>query len=115
MSQIRSDLWCAAFVRRHNDLGEMCVIARRGDPVAGQIWLLVDHLDGTESLYGPAPVSMDRERDANRVFECRLERVAPPKVQERVVREADFDPDFWLVSLETRRTEDLGIEMADNT
>ena len=39
----RSDLWTAAFVRRHNDLGHMCVVARRGDPIAGQIFIEIDH------------------------------------------------------------------------
>ncbi|NMA99729.1 MAG: DUF1491 family protein, partial [Phyllobacteriaceae bacterium] len=47
MSRLRSDIWCMAFVRRHNDLGNMCVVARRGDPIAGQIFIEVDHLDGT--------------------------------------------------------------------
>ena len=36
MDQLRSDIWCAAFVRRHNDLGQFCVVAQKGDPVAGQ-------------------------------------------------------------------------------
>ena len=46
MSLFRSDLWCAAFVRRHNDLGNMCVVSRKGDPIAGQIFIEIDHLDG---------------------------------------------------------------------
>ena len=44
---LRTDLWTSAFVRRHNDLGHICVVARRGDPLAGQIFLEVDHLNGT--------------------------------------------------------------------
>ena len=57
MSPFRSDIWVSAFVRRHNDIGHICVVARRGDPVAGQIFLLVDHLNGTVSLFTPAPAA----------------------------------------------------------
>ena len=51
MSTLRADLWCAVFVRRHNDLGNMCVVSRRGDPIAGQVWIEVDHLDGSVTLF----------------------------------------------------------------
>jgi hypothetical protein len=108
MSPFRTDIWVAAFVRRHNDLGNFCVIERRGDPVAGQIFLLVDHLNGTVSLFTPAPAAKRRDDDADRVFERRFDRVEPQKARERIDREADFDPDLWVVEVETRST-DLGI------
>ena len=109
MSPFRTDIWVAAFVRRHNDLGHMCVVARRGDPVAGQIFLLVDHLDGTVSLYTPAPAAARPDDDgADRLFECRFDHVEPARAQDRVRREADFDPDLWVVEVEMRRG-DLGI------
>lgn len=109
MSQIRADLWTSGFIRRHNDLGQMCVVMRRGDPIAGQIWIEVDHLDGTVSLYAPAPSLMVEEADAHdRLFQLRLDHETPLKVKERLDREAEFDPDFWLLSLETRNP-DIGI------
>jgi hypothetical protein len=111
MSLFRSDLWVSAFVRRHNDLGHFCVLARRGDPVAGQIMLLVDHLNGTVSLFTPAPSAKRREDDgADRVFECRFDRVEPLKARDRIAREIDFDPDVWVVELDLR-TGDLGINV----
>ena len=53
----RTDLWVSAFVRRHNDIGHLCVVSRRGDPIAGQIFVEVDHLNGEVSLYTPAPAT----------------------------------------------------------
>ena len=53
---LRTDLWAAAFVRRHNDLGHFCVVERRGDPIAGQLFIELDHLNGTKSLYVPVQV-----------------------------------------------------------
>lgn len=110
MSRLRSDLWCAAFVRRHNDLGNMCVVSRRGDPIAGQVFIEVDHLDGTVSLFTPAPtVSFDAD-NPNLVFLRRLERAEPAIVRARIAREYDFDPDLWVLSLDLRG-DDVGIEI----
>jgi hypothetical protein len=99
-----------AFVRRHNDLGNMCVVARRGDPIAGQVFIEVDHLDGTRSLYTPAPV-VSRGDEAGPVFQRRFFRVDPGKVRERIAQEIDFDPDLWVLSLDLRGDEP-GLDLA---
>lgn len=102
----RTDIWVAAFVRRHNDIGHICVVSRRGDPIAGQVFVEVDHLNGTVSLYAPAPA--DAEGGADRRFQRRFDHAEPQKISERMMREAEFDPDYWLVSLEMREG-DLGL------
>ena len=104
----RTDIWVAAFVRRHNDIGHMCVVSRRGDPIAGQIFIEVDHLNGGVSLYAPAPAAARRENVEDRVFQRRFERVDAVKVRERMIQEENFDPDFWVISLEMRAG-DLGL------
>ena len=100
MSRLRSDLWCGAFVRRHNDVGHICVVSRKGDPIAGQIWIEVDHLDGTASLFVPAPAVARESVDL--LFQRRFSRVEPLKVRERIEQEARFDPDLWVLSLDLR-------------
>ena len=110
MSQLRTDIWCGAFVRRHNDAGQMCVVARKGDPVAGQVWVEVDHLNGEHSLYVPAPTMMRSQSLDGRAYERRYDRVDAQKVKDRVEREAEFDPDFWLIVLESRSGEH-GLDM----
>ena len=87
----------------------MCVISRRGDPIAGQVFIEVDHLDGTLSLFTPAPMASRRD-DANPVFQRRLSRAEPAKVRDRIAREVDFDPDLWVLSLDLR-SDDPGIEI----
>lgn len=109
MSLLRSDIWVSAFVRRHNNLGNMCVVSRRGDPIAGQVFIEVDHLDGTLSLFTPAPMASRRD-DASLVFQRRLGRVEPAKVRDRIAREAQFDPDLWVLSVDLRG-DDPGIEI----
>ncbi|MCF6302101.1 MAG: DUF1491 family protein [Devosiaceae bacterium] len=100
MSSIRAEIWCAAFVRRHNDAGRICVVARKGDPVAGQVWIEVDHLNGTSSLFAQAPGAMFRDDEQDWVFQNHLSQEEYSKIQARLKREEDFDPDFWLLVLE---------------
>ena len=105
---LRTDLWTAAFVRRHNDLGHFCVVERRGDPIAGQIFIELDHLNGSKSLYVPAPSGLRTDDGEDRVFQLRFDRVEPQKVADRIAQEARFDPDLWVLALEMR-SGDLGI------
>jgi hypothetical protein len=107
---LRSDLWCGVFVRRHNNLGNMCVVARRGDPIAGQVYIEVDHLDGTRSLFTPAPMVSRKADDSSLVFQRRFDHASPDKVSERIAREVEFDPDLWVLSIDMRG-DDLGIEV----
>jgi hypothetical protein len=109
VSRLRSDIWVSAFVRRHNDLGNMCVISRRGDPIAGQVFIEVDHLDRTLSLFTPAPMA-SLDDAASLVFQRRFGRAEPGKVRERITREIEFDPDLWVISLDLRG-DDPGIEI----
>lgn len=109
---LRTDLWTAAFVRRHNDLGHFCVVERRGDPVAGQVFIELDHLNGTRSLYVQAPAAARMNDDGeDRVFQLRFDHAEPDKVTQRIAQERDFDPDLWVLAIEMR-SGDLGITVA---
>jgi hypothetical protein len=107
---LRSDLWTSAFVRRHNDIGEICVVARKGDPIAGQIFIEIDHLNGTVSLLTPEPASARRDGDEHRLFVRRFDHADPDTVRARIAREADFDPDLWVLALEMRG-DDAGVTL----
>ncbi|MDP1730335.1 MAG: DUF1491 family protein [Devosia sp.] len=109
---LRTDLWASAFVRRHNDLGHLCVVARKGDPVAGQIFLEVDHLNGTVSLFTPAPSAARTDDGEDRVFQLRFDRVEPQQVRGRIAQELRFDPDLWVILVELRN-EEPGISLVD--
>lgn len=108
MKRLRADIWVSAFVRLHTQRGNMCVIRQRGDDVAGQIWVEVDHLDGSSSLFVPA---MQLESDGQeRFFEPRFNHANYQEVDARIQQEQAFDPDFWVISLETRDS-DIGLNL----
>ncbi len=112
MSKIRSDIWCAAFIRSQNDLGNFCVIAKKGHESAGQIWIEVDHLNNSFSLFSPAPMlKYDIEKyQFERVFEKRLSDALENEVKEKITQEINFDPDIWVIALE-KRDADIGLEL----
>ena len=107
----RSDLWVAAFVRRHNDIGHICVVVQKGDPIAGQIFIEIDHLNGTASLLTPAPSTARLDGEEDRIFVRRFERADPLAIRDRIARENDFDPDLWVLALEMRG-DDAGVTLA---
>ena len=54
MSRLRSDFWVSAYIRRCGVEGIEAVLRKRGAAEAGALFVKVDRLDGTASLYGPA-------------------------------------------------------------
>ena len=102
MSRIRSDFWVAAHLRRCAVAGIDAVLRRRGAAEAGAIFVKVDRLDGTASLYGPAPQSLLDEDRGGRLFTSILDGSPGLGVDERMGREIRFDPDLWWIEIEDR-------------
>jgi hypothetical protein len=103
VSRLRSDFWVSAYLRRCALEGVDAVLRRRGAAEAGTVFLKIDHLDGTASLYGPAPQALVDNPASDRLFAPLLLRTAPLDVEDRMKRELRFDPDFWLIEVDDAR------------
>src|SRR5918997_3027549 len=101
MTRLRSDFWVAAHLRRCSIVGIDAVLRRRGAAEAGAIFVKVDRLDGTASLYGPAP-QLFVDDPGERLFAPVVQGVTPLDVEERMQRELRFDSDLWLVEVDDR-------------
>ncbi|KAB0265263.1 DUF1491 family protein [Microvirga brassicacearum] len=101
MSRLRSDFWVSAYIRRCNVEGVEAVLRKRGAAEAGAVFVKVDRLDGTASLYGPAP-QLFLDDSGERLFSVVLVDATPLDVEERMQREQKFDPDLWLVEVDDR-------------
>ena len=101
MSRLRSDFWVSAYLRRCGVEGVDAVLRKRGASEAGAVFVKVDHLDGTASLYGPAP-QLFVDDSGERLFTPVLQAVTPLDVEERMTRELRFDTDLWLVEVDDR-------------
>jgi hypothetical protein len=101
--RVTSALWVGAFIRRCFVEGATAAVARHGADEAGAILVIVDRLDRTADLYGPAPQSAFAEsRPSERLFHLMLARSDRSAIDARVASELRFDPDLWIVEVEDR-------------
>ena len=99
--RLKSGIWVSAYIRRCGVEGVEAVLRKRGAAEAGALFVKVDRLDGTASLYGPAP-QVFLDDSGERLFSAVLVNTTPLDVEERVARELKFDPDLWLVEVDDR-------------
>jgi hypothetical protein len=104
--RLKSVIWIGAYLRRCNVEGAFAAVRRRGAEEAGAIFIKLNRLDGTATLYGPAPqTAFDDERPADRAFVAVMGSPAPvpeADVEAKLARETKFDPDIWIVEVEDR-------------
>lgn len=81
----------------------MAAVVRHGADEAGAILVVVDRLDQTVDLYGPAPQSAFAEsRPTDRLFQLLLGRSERAAIEARLASELRFDPDLWVIEVEDR-------------
>ena len=104
--RLKSGIWVSAYLRRCNVEGVPAVVRRRGADEAGAIFIKVNRLDGTATLYSPAPQSaFDEAQPSDRMFTAALGGKTPAAdadIEARLAREIRFDPDVWIVEAEDR-------------
>jgi hypothetical protein len=100
--RLKSAIWVSAFLRRCMVEGIFGALVRKGAEEAGAVHVIVNHLDGTCHLFGPAP-GASHDETGERLW---IEEVAPPgstadamAILERRIRS---DPDIWIVEVEDR-------------
>ena len=104
MSRLKSAIWVAAYLRRCQTEGVFGAVSRRGAEEAGAIFVKLVLRDGNAMLYTPAPqTAYDDSRPADRVFApSPPEPVDERKIDERLQKEMNFDPDLWIVEIEDK-------------
>ncbi len=97
--RLTSEMFAAYVVRRVFADGGFAAVVRRGADAAGAVFVVLRDRQGAIRLLGPAPQSMADEKGDRRFV---VESVSDEDALEtRFAREARFDPDFWVVELET--------------
>jgi hypothetical protein len=104
--RLKSNIWVSAYLRRCSVEGAFAAVRRHGADEAGAVFIKVDRLDGSATLYGPAPQSaFDDDQPADRLFTTVLggdKPVPEADIEARLAREIKFDPDLWIVEVEDR-------------
>ena len=100
--RLTSDFWVSALTRRVQQEGGYAAVVRRGATEAGAIFLILRTRSGNLSLYGPAPQSdYDEAKPVERHFTSLVPSGLQLDIDTRLEREMRFDPDVWIVEIET--------------
>ena len=87
--RIPSKLWVQAYVRRMAGAGAFATVVKHGDDDFGSIWIKLNRLDGTATLYGPAPEPLSLDARAARTP---LSAAAPDLITSRQRRRGPTGP-----------------------
>lgn len=78
-------------------------VVKKGAEEAGAVHVIVNHLDGTCHMLGPAPGEACDEAGERRF----IAEIAPPRsaadAMALLQRRMRFDPDLWIVEVEDRK------------
>jgi hypothetical protein len=100
--RLKSAIWVSAFLRRCMVQGIFGAVVRKGAEEAGAVYVIVNHLDGTCHLFGPAP-GASHDDEGERLW---VEEVSPPAgpadATALLERRTRVDPDIWVVEVEDR-------------
>lgn len=101
--RIKAEIWAKAYIRRCSSNGVSAVMVRRGQSDGGVIFIKINSLDGTATLYGPAPAGLDAS-STDRLWTLALgdDAVSEADADNYLRRQADFDPDIWIIEVEDR-------------
>ena len=99
-ARLKTEIWVGAYVRRCHTSGAPAFVTRKGDPDAGAVLVVIDRLDGTSRVF-------ERVRDGKGalVFAPLTEWTDALAVQAALDRQTKFDPDLWIVAVESRTGE----------
>jgi hypothetical protein len=101
--RLKSEVWVKAYIRRCTGAGVPAVVVRHGDDDAGAIYIRVNRLDGTSLLFGPSPAGLALAGEDRRwTAHLQADGSSDTEVEAYLAREAEFDPDLWIVEIEAR-------------
>ncbi len=95
--RLATGIWVSAYLARLGLANIPAYVTARGDETAGAVLVKCARLDGTAVLYG-REWDFDSDTRPWQVLAQGDER----EVDQAVVRQRGFDPDLWVVEIESR-------------
>ena len=99
-------------MRRETERGAYVSVVKTGAQQAGAVFIVQNHLDGTFSVFAPAPQSLIEELEDDRTFDCVLDHADQNGVDTYLEKQKKFDPDLWIVETESGNGE-LSIKVVE--
>jgi hypothetical protein len=102
--RLKSEFWIKAYIRRRLSHGHFAAVVRHGDDDAGAIYVKINKLDGTVTLFGPAPSGLDDSGGGDRTW-MRMHAattISDAEADALIAKAFTFDSDLWLIEVEDR-------------
>ena len=100
--RLKSEIWVHAFLRTQQAAGNYGAVIHKGAAEAGAIYVIVNHLDGTFHLFGPAPGPAYDDQGERRWTGELTSPTTQDAIDKLLDRRRSFDPDIWIVEVEDR-------------
>lgn len=100
--RLKSEIWIAAYLRQCSVAGIFAVIARRGDPSAGAIFIKLLADGARTRLFVPAPQVLSESGERKWIAARKGAWIEESEADAIIGREAEFDSDLWVVAIEDR-------------
>ena len=100
--RLKSEIWVHAFLRRCQVQGLYGAVLHKGAPEAGAVYVIVNHLDGTHHIFGPAPGPAYDEEGERRWIVEQPSPAAQDDIDSLIARRRNSDPDNWVVEIADR-------------
>ena len=101
MARITSALHISAVMRRVMGEGGFAAILRKGAEEAGAVHYILRGRSGSIALFQPALQTLSAEGSQERNFAVSDTVLDDESLNRFIASEVKFDPDFWLVELDT--------------
>lgn len=101
--RLKSDIWVHALLRRCQAEGMYGAVLNKGAAEAGAVYVIVNHLDGTQHFFGPAPGPAYDEEGQRRFSEEIPFPASQGDIDRILARRLKSDPDIWVVEVEDRK------------
>ena len=101
MVRLKSKLWVQAHLRRCNAAGLSAMLVQKGNDEAGTVFIKANYLNGSATLYGPAPGGAHDENGERRWTQpLGITPLPEAEVDAYLLRQRGYDPDFWVMEIE---------------
>jgi len=98
---VKTEIWVKAHLRRCFAAGLTGVVARRGAPEAGSVFVKVTLPGGSGRVLAPAAgPTYDEEGGRRWVTPLGSEPVPQDDIDRFLVRQIAFDPDIWILDID---------------
>ncbi|MEL6278077.1 MAG: DUF1491 family protein [Pseudomonadota bacterium] len=99
-ARLAAGIWVAAHIRRCEIEGAAAFVARKGAEESGAVLLKIATLDGQARALTRATLG---DGGSGWTWLVGPDPAPEPEVDQRLSRQAEFDPDVWVLEIEDRQ------------